>query len=208
MNRAESRLSLAEVVLVHLDAFPGFFMAQLGPRFLCEYYRCVIEYPKGVLLTEYAEQRCVGIVAGFVDPASFYRELRSRRVRLGLAAVAGVVRRPRRMLTLLRNYSRARGAAGEEPEPKTAELSSLAVRPGSAGRGVGTRLVHRFITTARNQGADRVVLSTDAHGNDAVNRFYQALGFNRVRTVEARRGRLLNEYVIEIGKDFVCEDHS
>jgi ribosomal protein S18 acetylase RimI-like enzyme len=57
-------------------------------------------------------------------------------------------------------------------------------------------------------GAERVVLTTDTNGNDAVNKFYQRLGFSCVRTFEARRGRLLNEYVIEIGKDRACESLS
>lgn len=191
---------LDDVVSVHLEAFPGFFMAHLGPWFLREYYLCVADYPRGVLLTETGEQGCIGFVSGFVDPACFYRELRRRRVRLGLAACAGILTRPQRLMTLLVNYRRATGAAHRAPEPRTAELSSLAVRPSAAGRGVGSRLVSRFIAAAEGLGASRVTLTTDTHGNDAVHRFYQGLGFTSARTFEARRGRLLDEYVIEIGK--------
>jgi ribosomal protein S18 acetylase RimI-like enzyme len=198
----EGRLArLDDIVSVHLEAFPGFFMTQLGPWFLREYYRCVVDYPRGVLLTESGEQGCIGFVAGFVNPASFYRQLRRRRVRLGLAACAGIVARPQRLIKLLANYRRAGHAANQVPEPGTAELSSVAVLPSAAGRGVGSRLANRFITTAGNLGAQRVVLTTDANDNEAVNRFYLGLGFTRVRTFEARRGRFLSEYVIRIGKD-------
>ncbi len=203
-----TRDTLDDVVRVHLEAFPGFFMAQLGPRFLREYHRCVADYPNGILLTEEENGRCVGLVAGFVDPASFYRELRRRRLRLALAAFSGVVGRPRRLVTLVRNYGRARGAAMHEPDEKSAELSSLAVSPAVAGRGIGRRLVARFISAARDRGADHVTLTTDARGNDAVNRFYQRLGFERVREFEARQGRLLNEYNIDTGKDSSCGKHS
>lgn len=191
---------LDEIVSVHLEAFPGFFMAQLGPWFLREYYRCVADYPQGVLLTECDGQGCMGFVAGFVDPASFYGELHRRRARLGLAACAGIVVRPRRLTTLLANYRRASGAAHQTPEPGTAELSSLAARPDAVGRGVESRLVQRFIVAAGALGACRVVLTTDANDNDAVNGFYQGLGFTCIRSFEARRGRWLNEYAIEIGK--------
>jgi GNAT superfamily N-acetyltransferase len=200
--------ALADVVSVHLDAFPDFFMTQLGPRFLREYYRCVDDFPLGLLLTERDDQGCVGFVAGFVDPAAFYRELRRRRVRLAVAACAGIVPRPRRLFTLLANYRRAGSAAEHAVDPRTAELSSLAVRPRVAGKGVGSRLVHRFVLAAASRGANRVVLTTDAFGNDAVNRFYQRIGFICVRTFEARRGRVLNEYVIDIGKDKPCGQHS
>lgn len=203
VTHMESPARLDDIVSVHLESFPGFFMAQLGPWFLREYYRCVVEYPRGVLLTESGEQGCIGFVSGFVDPTSFYRELRRRRVRLGLAACAGIVARPQRLITLLANYRRAGGVAHQAPEPGTAELSSLAVRPCVAGRGVGSRLVRKFIAAAGSRGADRVMLTTDANDNDAVNRFYQRLGFTCIRTFEARRGRLLNEYVIKIGKSSV-----
>ncbi len=197
-----SRLAtLDEVVSVHLAAFPGFFMAQLGPWFLREYYRCVVEYPQGVLLSENGEKGCIGFVAGFVGPSSFYRMLRRHRVRLGLAACAGIVRRPQRLIILLANYRRAGGYAQRTPDPGTAELSSLAVVPGAAGAGVGSRLVGRFIATAKERGAVRVMLTTDTDNNDAINRFYQRLGFTCLRTFEARHGRFLNEYVLEIGKE-------
>lgn len=201
MSGRLTRHSLDEVVDVHLEAFPGFFMAQLGPRFLREYYRCVVEYPGGILLTEELEGRCVGFVAGFVDPASFYKALGRRRARLGLSALAGVVSRPRRLVTLVRNYGRASGAARLAPDAASAELSSLAVRPHASGRGAGRRLVERFIDVAGTLGASRVTLTTDAFGNDAVNRFYRGLGFRHVREFEARRGRVLNEYTIDARKD-------
>jgi ribosomal protein S18 acetylase RimI-like enzyme len=194
------RVGIDAVVAVHLEAFPGFFMTQLGPRFLREYYRCVVEYPRGILLTEDSGGDCLGFVAGFVDPASFYRELRHYRVRLGLAACVGLVMRPRRLATLLANYRRAGGAAQQPPDVRAAELSSLAVAPNAAGKGVGSRLVHAFIEAVVALGADRVRLTTGAHDNDAVNTFYQRLGFTCVRAFEARRGRVLNEYVLEIGR--------
>ena len=132
---------LDAIVAVHLDAFPEFFMTQLGPRFLHEYYRHVLEHPRGILLTENGESECIGFVAGFVDPAAFYRELRRGRVRLGLAACASLMMRPRRLFTLVANYRRAGDAALQSPDERTAELSSLAVGPRGRGRGVGSRLV-------------------------------------------------------------------
>jgi ribosomal protein S18 acetylase RimI-like enzyme len=191
---------LEGIVAVHLKAFPGFFMAQLGPWFLREYYRCVVDYPQGILLTESDEHGCIGFVSGFVDPPAFYREVRRRRLSLGLSACTGIVARPRRLVTLLTNYRRAGGTAHQATEPGSAELSSLAVLPNAVGRRVGSGLVRRFIVAAGNLGAERVVLTTDTTNNDTVNRFYQGLGFTCIRTFEARPGRLLNEYAIEIGK--------
>jgi ribosomal protein S18 acetylase RimI-like enzyme len=192
---------LEGVVAVHQAAFPGFFMTQLGPRFLREYYRCVIDVPSGVLLAHADGGSCLGFVAGFVDPAAFYRELRRRRIRLGLAALGGIALRPQRLRTLLANHGRAVEAAQLPSGPETAELSSLGIAPSAAGRGIGSRLVRAFIERVAEAGARRVVLTTDARDNDAVNRFYQRLGFVCLRTFEARRGRWLNEYELSIHKD-------
>jgi ribosomal protein S18 acetylase RimI-like enzyme len=189
---------IGEVVSVHLDAFPHFFMSQLGPRFLAKYYRCVAEYPSGVLLTESCEEQCVGFVAGFIDPASFYTELRRRRLGLGMAALAGVCAKPRRLFTLIENYRRASVTARAVADKRTAELASLAVLSRVAGRGIGARLVCRFVKAVAEMGADRVILTTDACGNDRVNGFYRRLGFDCKGTFEARRGRVLNDYRLEI----------
>jgi ribosomal protein S18 acetylase RimI-like enzyme len=188
---------LDDIVVVHTEAFPGFFMTQLGPGFLREYYRAVADYRGGLLLTEMDGESCLGFVAGFVRPAQFYTELRRRRIRLGVAALLGVLSRPTRIWNLLADYRRTGEAASEASGVETAELSSLGVAPRSAGRGVGSRLVRRFISEAKEKGARRVVLTTDSKGNDEVNSFYQRLGFSCARTFEARPGRWLNEYIIE-----------
>ena len=191
---------LDAIVPVHIQAFPGFFMTQLGPRFLREYYRCVLDYRKGMVLTESDVNGCLGFASGFLDPPDFYRELRRRRLRLGLSACAGIVTHPQRLKTLLVNYGRAGGVASRSHEPDTAELSSIAVLPIATGRGVGSRLVKKFVEAAGVSGARRVVLTTDAKENRQVNRFYGNLGFEIKRSFEAKPGRLLNEYVLQIEK--------
>ena len=190
--------TLDAIVTVHEAAFPGFFMTQLGRLFLREYYRCVVHAPTGILLTQTEDGTCIGFVSGFTDPAVFYRELRRRRIRLGLAALAGIATRPFRFITLLSNYRRAGAAASLPAGSAIAELSSLGILPRAAGRGVGSRLVRAFIDAAANAGANEVVLTTDAHDNESVNRFYERLGFQCTRRFEARPGRWLNEYAFVI----------
>ncbi len=200
MPPVEDHIRLDDVVSVHTAAFPKFFMTELGPMFLREYYRCVRRYPHGILLTENGAGGYDGFVCGFMDPAAFYRDLRRHRARLGLAALAGIATRPSRLAALLANYRRAGGSAAQASARDIAELSSLGVRPTASGAGIGSRLARRFIAAAQDKGAKRVMLTTDATGNDAVNRFYQRLGFTCVRTFEARPGRVLNEYAFDIAK--------
>ena len=200
MPPVEESVRLDEVVSVHTAAFPGFFMTQLGPLFVREYYRCVLRYSRGIFLTESGASGYDGFVSGFIDPAAFYRDLRRHRARLGLAALGGIAVRPTRLAGLLANYRRTGGSAAQPNTKETAELSSLAVRPSASGAGIGSHLVRRFIAAAQEKGAERVTLTTDAVGNDAVNRFYKRLGFICIRTFEARPGRVLNEYAFDIAK--------
>jgi GNAT superfamily N-acetyltransferase len=187
--------TIDEVVAVHQAAFPGFFMTQLGPRFLKEYYRCVVECACGILLVETDRGAFLGFVAGFTDPSLFYKELRRRRVRLAIAAFASVAARPWRLPILIANYGRTREGAQPTSGASSAELSSVAVLPSAGGRGVGSRLICEFIKVSKTAGASRIMLTTDAYNNESVNRFYKSLGFICARTFEARRGRWLNEYV-------------
>ena len=71
-----------EIAKLHTQAFPGFFLTQLGDRFLTGYYKCVEAYPGGILLVaRNKDSTAAGFAAGFLDPPAFYRFLRSRGAR-------------------------------------------------------------------------------------------------------------------------------
>lgn len=197
--RPLSHADLHDTVALHMSAFQGFYLTVLGPRFLYQYYRRVIEYGGGICLGAFDEGRLHGFVAGFVDPPGFCRTLRVARVQLGLAALPALAADPRRVLRFIRNYRRTGGAVDTAAASGAiAELASLAVHPEQEGHGVGGTLVQAFASEARARGARSVVLTTDAHGNDAVNRFYIRLGFTLARSFEAQPGRTLNEYSMPV----------
>jgi len=192
--RPATESDLDAVVVVHQQAFKGFLMTQLGPRFLRGYYQCVTEYRQPIFWVAESDSRVVGFVAGFVNPPRFYEQLRQRKKALALAAASHLVWRPhlwRRALTSLR---RAQTIAHDADMPHLAELASLGVDPHAQGRGIGKQLVFAFRDTAAQQGVHEVVLTTDAHNNDTVNAFYQKLGFVCTRQFWHTPNRLMNEY--------------
>ena len=77
-----------------------------------------------------------------------------------------------------------------------ASLMSIGVDPCVSGTGAGKGLIRAFGTAMAERGVNRYCLTTDAVGNDAVNRFYENCGFERVRQFNTREGRLMNEYVM------------
>ena len=65
------------------------------------------------------------------------------------------------------------------PETRIAELHRLYVRPDMRGQGLGSRLVRRAESHARQRGAERLVLWSDTRFTTA-HRLYSRLGYARI----------------------------
>jgi ribosomal protein S18 acetylase RimI-like enzyme len=205
VRRAEPA-DLASVARVHVAAFQGFFLAELGERFLTAYYRTVLDYSAGVFLVAEREGRVVGFIAGFLRPAEFYRLMSKRRMRFVVPALLGIARRPGLLIRIVRRAKRVMSgkASGTPRAANACELSSVAVDPHTGGKGVGGKLVHKFLEDAASIGAREVFLTTDAEGNEAVNRFYVKLGFQCVRTFVQDGDRSMNEYAMPVGSSLTA----
>lgn len=186
---------LVQVVSVHQSAFVGFFMTDLGPRFLRAYYQQVLDFPEHLFLVSQSEtqEALLGFVAGFLNPPEFYRRLRSRKWFFALCAASHLSLRPKLWKRALAGLRRTQERS-QSRSSQVAELASLAVRPCTQGKGVGRALVLAFLEQARARGAEKVYLTTDAHDNDPVNAFYQKLGFRLSRQFWHTPDRLMNEY--------------
>ncbi len=214
---------LPSIVETHATAFPLFFSTQLGEGFLHAYYARILHYDHGVLLLAEEAGRLVGFVAGFLDPSAFYRALYAQKWSLarlligrtlrqpwlagrvlagglrvhalqgGLAFGARLLRRALRIQSLQVEYARTDGWP--------CELSSVAVAFAQRSQGWGQRLVQAFLATVRQRGATEVYLTTDAKDNDQVHRFYQRLGFQRVRDLRSSAGREMSVYVFWPGEE-------
>lgn len=199
VRRAEP-VDLPNVARVHVAAFQGFFLAELGERFLAAYYRTVLDYSAGIFLVAEREGRVIGFVAGFLRPAEFYRMMSECKWRFVVPALLGIARRPGLLVRIVRRSKRVlSGKASDAPRAATAcELSSVAVDPSTGGKGVGRKLVHKFLENAAAIGAHEVFLTTDAERNDAVNSFYLKQGFQCVRTFVQDGDRRMNEYAMPV----------
>jgi len=188
---------IANVVQVHIDSFPGFFLSFLGARFLTHYYAGVCAAPEGIsFVCLNAEGVPVGFVAGSSNPRGFYSRLLKRSwLKFSLASVGAILRRP----SAIRRVARGLRHPGINPaEPDVAGLFSLGVLPRLQGSGVGKLLVRFFLEEARTRGRKRVFLTTDRDNNDAVNAFYMKMGFRIERQYVTPEGRRMNEYWIDL----------
>lgn len=180
---------------LHARAFPNFFLASLGPRFLTEFYSGFLDDPTAIsVVARDGSGRPVGAAVGTSEPAGFYRRLLKRRF-WGLAIASGVVsaRRPSAMLRLARG-ALYRGGVGDGAAPPGALLSSICTEPKARGTGLGRRILAEWEQEARGLGAPTAHLSTDAHGNDATNAFYHSTGWTLDHEYVTREGRGMNLY--------------
>lgn len=188
-----------ECVRLHRQAFPTFFLSQLGPRFLSEFYRAFLDDPDavtGVALDGRGDVQ--GVVVGTTRPGGFFSRLLKRRwYAFALASLALVVRRPSAIPRLLRAV-RYRG--GVPLEVEGALLSSICVAPSGQGHGVGSLLLGHFEGVVRSAGLP-AYLVTDRSENEAGNGFYVHNGWRRAGSYETPEGRTMNCYVLDIPEE-------
>jgi glycosyltransferase involved in cell wall biosynthesis/ribosomal protein S18 acetylase RimI-like enzyme len=196
--RAAQRRDIDAITSLHLIAFAGFFLSRLGRTFLSVYYRAVIDTGDGILLVATVDAVPVGFVAGTDGGGSASPFRRYARRFVGPALLA-LIRRPSLAGTMVaRAFTVVRSHTGDGhdgiPTP-VAELASLAVHPALQGRGAGAALVRAFAAAVTARDALREVeLTTDAHNNTSVRRFYERLGFVAVGEEARGRDRLMVRY--------------
>lgn len=191
-----STSDIAKVVDVHNIAFKGFFLTRMGPYFLRNYYAAALDFEANISLVacDQDTDEIVGFVVGFYDPEGFYSMLSKRRRQTIPAVLLAALRDPWLVPQILRNMRRVQ-AQGQQPVDAV-ELSSIAV--GEPGRGAGGALLEAFAEKARSEGAHRLILTTDAEGNDLVRRFYEARGFT-LDDYEDRGERRMCRYARSLG---------
>lgn len=188
---------VAQIVDVHIEAFPDFFLTFLGPRFLKEFYDSFTYDPTGVgfVAQDSDTGDILGVIVGPVVPDGYFRRLLKRRWwAFCLASVTAVLKRP----TVIRRLFRAVFYRGEPLQgPKRALLSSIAVRSSAQGQGIGKKLVNAWCSEVKKRGSTGCYLTTDTRNNDAINQFYQRCGWKIAATKTTPEGREMNYYIYD-----------
>ncbi len=181
---------LHQIVRLHIQAFPGFFMTEMGEAFIQEYYQAVFDFPENLSLVAIQNNEILGFVVGFGNPEAFYKFYRSRRWRLIPIIFRSIIRNPRLIGRVLENLKRVSSHTGDNSE---VELSSIGVNPSLSGGGIGQYLIKAFVDVIRQRPYRSVYLTTDAEENERVNLFYVKQGFSLERTFLSGT-RKMNQY--------------
>ena len=182
---------------IHHRAFPDFFLSSLGEPFLTQLYRGFAGDSSAITIVARDEHGAPwGAAVGTSEPAGFYRRLIIQRWPGLIAASArAAIINPAVGPRLFRAIS----YRGEPPSTgRWALFSSMCLEPSLQGSGVGRQLATSWLERARMMGVTRAFLTTDAEGNDAINRFHQAQGWRLADEYVTREGRRMNRYTIEL----------
>lgn len=161
-----------EVVDLHIQAFPGFFLTSLGKGFLKELYAGFLTDSTGIFLVARNEEGLVGFAAGTSEPEAFFADLRRRRGAVfAIKAIPAIVKNP---LPVCRKLFYAVRYRGEVPVARSsgALLSSIGIAISGVGTGIAGGLIVAFENEVLKRGVKSVYLTTDVQDNDRVNAFY------------------------------------
>jgi ribosomal protein S18 acetylase RimI-like enzyme len=187
---------LEELVRLHMEAFRGFFLESLGPRFVAELYRGFLCAPDAIFLKVKNGFRLAGFVVGTTKPEAFFRKLLVRRWHAFLrTALSAFWQRP---WLVSRKLFSALFYRGEKPPGlpgSSALLSSVAVHPQFSGKGIGSLLMEAFCDRAARAGSQWVYLTTDRDNNEGVNRLYLRANFVLESEFRKNGNRWMNRYL-------------
>lgn len=168
------------VARIHLAAFDGFFLSQLGYRFLCLMYRAFLKSPSSLFVVfETSSGQIVGFAVGALQGQKD-RWLAFRYLpQFMWAVVPAVLRHP--VPVGKRLWARFSDAGESFQVPNGAGvLRSIGVLPSLRGAGVAASLLQAFEALALIKGAGQVFLTTDEVNNGRAQRFYARCGYELV----------------------------
>jgi ribosomal protein S18 acetylase RimI-like enzyme len=168
---------ISQVVEAHKNSFKGFFLTELGDRFLSIYYDSVRRDEKGVLLGFYDEGQLYGFCAATTLSKGFNTHLiKGNLFRFALVGIRLLFTRVPSLIRLFKNFSKTSAASNDTGE--YAELLSIGVSDKKQGQGIGKKLLIQLENEMKLKGCLKLSLTTDYNDNVKAIQFYIGLGYD------------------------------
>jgi ribosomal protein S18 acetylase RimI-like enzyme len=165
------------IVEIHINAFEGFFLTFLGPKFLLILYTGFID--KGLVRVAVVDSKVIGFSAGTDQPDVFFSNLRKKKwLSFFLAAAPSLIKKPSLVIKKLYGAIFYKGDSVDRLN-NSFLLSSLAVDPHSESKGIGKFLINDLNEVLSDKRtSETIYLITDKNENDPVLGFYNKCGFS------------------------------
>lgn len=191
LKKADDRY-ITTLSKLHMIAFPGFFLTQLGLPFLKTLYKGYVEDENSGILVAELNGKLAGFIAYSNDYPNFYKGLlRKHFVRFAFCSMLAMLHHPSFCKRLLGAFKKSEEVKKKE---QYVELASICVNPKAGGKGIGSKMIEKLKEMTDFTVYSYINLETDACNNDAVNKFYVKNGFQLARNYTTAEGRKMNEY--------------
>lgn len=177
---------------LHIAAFSGFFLTQLGLPFLKTLYRGYTEDEDSGIIVAEIKGELVGFLAYSNEYSKFYKNLLKKHlIRFAYCSMISVIQHPSFFKRLIKAFKKSDDVKKEEAY---VELASICVSPQLAGKGIGSMLIEKLKDVTDFSTYEYINLETDACDNDSANMFYMKNGFQLAQSYVTDEGRKMNEY--------------
>lgn len=164
------------VVSIHLSAFKGFFLSDLGPAFLHAYYYAFLRNERSVFIGCFENGRLLGFSAASTISNGFNYSLVKSNILLFLrVGICVFLSSPKAIWRLIQNFNKSDNSVNDKKN--YAELYSLGVLAQEQGRGIGKTLLDCLVVSLKEKSCSELSLTTDKLGNENTLSFYQKNGF-------------------------------
>lgn len=186
------------LVVIHVSAFPDFFLTQLGTRFLRLYYSSVLSHPEGVLLGCYEGDRLTGFCAATINSNGFNKRLiKFHFFAFAMETFILLLTNIKALKRLYLNLSKSDSTNTDKGD--YAELLSIGVDRGYQGKGIGKQLLMTLEEEVRCRGCRKLSLTTDYHNNEQAIGFYRSMGYRVLYDFIAYPNREMYRLIKSIG---------
>lgn len=166
-----------EVVKIHQNAFSGFFLTQLGAKFLKVYYTSCIKAKDATIAVGISsdEDELLGFSIGSVQSKGYNKRIvKSNFFKFCMIGIYLVFTKPMAIIRLMKNMDKVKN---ESDDGLYCELLSIGISADQKGKGYGKILLEAFEKEALKRDLKKITLTTDYNNNDGVIAFYKKSGY-------------------------------
>ena len=166
-----------QIVKNHEDAFEGFFLTSLGSRFLQFYYKTFIKSKDGIVFCAVEDGIVLGFSAATMQCHGFNAKLiKNNILSFFVLAVKLLFTKPGALVRLAKNITKKSNEVVDNEN--YAELYSIGVLSEAQGKGIGKMLLYATESALKNEGVEKVSLTTDFYNNESTVAFYHSMGYS------------------------------
>lgn len=187
---------IPKIVSIHLEAFPNYFLTDLGKDVLNHFYSLILKESNAISFCVRSNDMIIGFVLASTQAKGLYKRIFFRGffnliTPLFISFLKNPLLFKRMIISFISTYKH------KIQKSRSASILSICVRPDNGGKGIGKFLIEKLENELIVQNVDSYYLTTDSDNNDLTNNFYLKNDF-RLHSIFLQGTRRMNLYIKEL----------